>query len=232
VVAAALCGAALVLVALLYQETPRAGAAQAPRGRFADVLRLPGVASLLVVLFLVNFISRSFTPILPLHLLTLGVLPGRVASLTGLLIAVYSVGAALSATSLGRASRTRSPRGLLAGALLAGAATVLPMAVVTSFGGFLGLALLLGLASGGCLTLCYTMGGLVVPEGQRATSFGFFSAAALFGGAISPSVAGLLARFELRGIYYVDAALFLILAATLPRSAPAAAAVPDRAGLR
>jgi MFS family permease len=183
-----------------------------------------------VILFLVNFIGRSFTPILPLHLLVLGVPPGRVASATGILIAVYSLAAAFSATALGRASRTWSPRGLLAAALLGGAATVLPMAVVPSFGGFLGLAALLGLASGGCLTLCYTIGGLLVPEGQRATCFGFLSGAALFGGAISPSAAGLLARLDLRAIYPVDAVLFLALAAWVACRAPLA--VADRAGLR
>jgi len=232
VLAAVMCGVALVLVAVSYRETGGATAGHAPTGSLAGVLRLPQVGSLLVVLFLVNFIGRSFTPILPLHLMSLGVPTGRVASATGILIALYSVAAALSAAALGRASRTRSPRGLLAGALVGGAATVLPMALVQSFAGFVCLAVLLGLASGGCLTLCYTIGGLVVPEGQRATSFGFFSGAALFGGAISPSVAGLLARFELRGIYYVDAALFLILAASLARSAPPpAAAVADREGL-
>lgn len=233
VATAVLCAAALVLVAALYQEGPGAASPASPRGRLADVLRLPQVGSLLVVLFLVNFIGRSFTPILPLHLLVLGVPQGRVASGTGLLIAAYSLAAALSATALGRASRAFSPRGLLAGALLGGAVTVLPMALVPSFAGFLGLAVLLGLATGGCLTLCYTMGGMRVPEGQRATAFGFFSGAALFGGAISPSVAGLLARLDLRAIYYVDTALFLLLAASLARSAPASApAVADRAGLR
>jgi DHA1 family multidrug resistance protein-like MFS transporter len=233
VATAALCAVALFLVAALYEEAPRLAAPEAAPGRLADVLRLPEVGSLLVVLFLVNFIGRSFTPILPLHLSMLGVPQGRVASATGLLIAVYSVAAAVSATTLGRASRTRSPRGLLAAGLLGGAATVLPMALVPSYPGFVGLAVLLGLASGGCLTLCYTMGGLRVPEGQRATSFGFFSGAALFGGAVSPTVAGLLARLDLRAIYYVDAALFLLLAGSLARDPAASApAVADRAGLR
>jgi MFS family permease len=233
VATAGLCAAALALVGLLYQEGRGAASPASPRGRLADVLRLPQVGALLVVLFLVNFIGRSFTPILPLHLLALGVPQGRVASGTGLLIAAYSMSAALSATALGRASRRFSPRGLLAGALLAGAVTVLPMALVPSFGGFLGLALVLGFATGGCLTLSYTIGGLQVPEGQRATAFGFFSGAALFGGAISPSVAGLLARLDLRAIYYLDAALFLLLAASLARGAPAQGpAVADRAGLR
>jgi len=230
VATALLCAAALVLVAALYEEAPGALRTEAPGGRFADVLRIPHVGSLLVILFLVNFIGRSFTPILPLHLLVLGVPQGRVASATGILIAVYSLAAAFSATALGRASRTWSPRGLLAAALLGGAATVLPMAVVPSFAGFLGLAALLGLASGGCLTLCYTIGGLLVPEGQRATCFGFLSGAALFGGAISPSAAGLLARLDLRAIYSVDAVLFLALAAWVACRAPLA--VADRAGLR
>ena len=73
----------------------------------------------------------------------------------------------------------------------------------------------LGLASGGSLTLCYTIGGLLVPAEIRATAFGFFSGAALFGGAISPAVAGLLARWELRGIYYLDAALYVLLTLAL-----------------
>ena len=217
IVTAALCAAAFALVALLYQEAPRQAADAAPRGRLADALRLPQVGLLLLVLFLVNFIGRSFTPILPLHLLELGLPERRVASATGLLIAVYSLAAALSAAGLGRASRSRSPHGLLAAALLGGAVTVLPMALVSSFGGFLGLAALLGLASGGALTLCYTIGGLLVPEGQRAACYGVFAGAALFGGAVSPTVAGLLARFELRAIYFVDAALFLVLALIRPR---------------
>jgi MFS family permease len=74
------------------------------------------------------------------------------------------------------------------------------------------LATLLGLASGGSLTLCYTIGGLAVPEERRTTAFGFFAGAALFGGSISPAVAGLIAHFELTGIYYADAALYVGLA--------------------
>jgi MFS family permease len=67
------------------------------------------------------------------------------------------------------------------------------------------------------------MGGLLVPATERTTAFGFFSGAALFGGALSPSVAGLLAHWELRGIYYLDTALLLLLAlALLPGDYPQA----------
>jgi MFS family permease len=186
------------------------------------------VLALLVVLFFVNFIGRSFTPILPMQLSRLGVPAAALASTTGLLISIYSIAAAGSATLLGRASRTRSPRGLLVISLAAGALTVLPLAWADRFWVFAVCATLLGLASGGALTLCYTIGGLMVAGASRTTAFGFFSAAALFGGSVSPSVAGLLAHWDLRGIYYLDGLLFVLLAAALllrpgRRGAPEAA---------
>jgi len=215
-VTAVLCASALWLVARYYQEgSAGVPTPAAPPAGTASLLRQRGVLPLLVVLFLVNFVGRSFTPILPLHLQQLAVPAGSLGLATGVLISVYSVGAAISATVLGKATRKFPPRALLAASLAAGAATVLPMALITSFPTFVVLAVLLGLASGGALTLCYTIGGLMVAADQRATAFGFFSGAALFGGAVSPTVAGLLAHWELRGIYYVDAALFALLTAGL-----------------
>jgi DHA1 family multidrug resistance protein-like MFS transporter len=236
-VTALTCAMALVLVLRYYQEAPpvAAPAKASPRSPFADVLAIPGVLGLLVVLFLVNFIGRSFTPILPQHLQNLGVPPERLALSTGALISVYAVAATLSALSLGRATRRHSPRPLLVASLVGGAVTVLPMALVTSFPPMLLLGVLLGLASGGALTLCYTMGGLLVPVPQRATAYGFFSGAALFGGALSPSVAGLLSYWSLRGVFYADAGLFLVLAlalllpGALARSVNTAQAQPETA---
>jgi DHA1 family multidrug resistance protein-like MFS transporter len=238
VVTAAVCAAALVLVARHYQEDApaREGLPATARGSFADVLRMTGVPALLAILFLVNFVGRSFTPILPLHLQQLGVPAGRLALSTGVAISLYSVAAAISAALLGKASRRHTPRTLLAVSLLAGALTVLPMALIESFSAFVALAVLLGLASGGALTLCYTIGGLMVPGDRRTLAFGFFSGAALFGGAIAPTAAGLVAHWDLRGIYYLDAAVFLALAlALLPGLAASSlprvsAATPPREG--
>src|SRR5207245_6796828 len=126
--------AVLFLVVRYYEEAPPQLHADRPTSRpWAEVLRLPGLTGVLVVLFLVNFVGRSFTPILPLHLPSLGVPARRLASATGVLISVYSVAAALSAAGLGRASRRRSPRALLIASLVAGAATVLPIALVATF---------------------------------------------------------------------------------------------------
>jgi DHA1 family multidrug resistance protein-like MFS transporter len=228
---AAACAAALVFLLAYYEEPPRGAAAAEAVARIpaTAVMRVPHVLPLLVVLFLVNFVGRSFTPILPLHLQSLGVPPARLAFATGVLISVYSVAAAISASLLGRASRQWPPRALLVGSLLAGAAVVWPMAHVGSFQAVLALAILLGLASGGALTLCYTIGGLIVSGAVRTTAFGFFSAAALFGGAISPSVAGALVAIDLKAIYTVDAAIFAVLAVALMAGAPRAALRPAEA---
>ena len=229
-VTAGICALALLLVVLLYEERPTAERrAAGPGPGFRTIVALPGVLPLLVVLFFVNFIGRSFTPILPLHLQTLGVSPSRLASATGVLISAYSVAAAISAWQLGRMSRSRSPHGLLLLTLMGGAVTVAPMALVPSFEWILGLAMALGLVAGGSLTLCYTLGGLMAPESARTTAFGFFSGAALFGGALSPTVAGLVAHAALRGIYWVDAALYVALSVALVRSRTLRDAVPVRA---
>jgi DHA1 family multidrug resistance protein-like MFS transporter len=228
IVTAGLCAGSLWLVVRYYREAHAGPVAADPAASPAAVLRQRGVLPLLVVLFLVNFVGRSFTPILPLHLQQLAVPASSLALATGVLISVYSVAAAVSSTLLGKATRRFPPRGLLAASLAAGAATVLPMALIGGFPVFVALALVLGLASGGALTLCYTIGGLMVPAGQRTTAFGFFSGAALFGGAISPTVAGLLAHWNLRGIYYLDAALFALLTAGLLATGAARAPSPAR----
>ncbi|HWX24486.1 MAG TPA: MFS transporter [Vicinamibacteria bacterium] len=207
-VTALLCFGAVVLVAALY-DSPQKEPATKDRTPFFALLSLPGTRALVAVSFLVNFVGRSLTPILPLQLEGLGIPRDRLSSSTGALISTYAVAAALSAVLLGRASRSRAPGRLLPGTLLAGGLTVLPMAHVAGYSPFLVLAGLLGLASGGSLTLCYTLGGLLVPEAARATAFGFFSGAALFGGALSPSVAGFLAQWDYRGIYYLDTAILL-----------------------
>jgi len=227
VATAAACGIALLLLVFFYEEAPRAVAAEDPtRAGFGAVLAVPGVLPLMVTLFLVNFIGRSFTPILPLHLQRMAVPASNLALSTGILISAYSVCAALSAALLGRATRRRDPRALLVATLVAGAAIVLPMGLVGRFPSFLGLAVLLGLAAGGSLTLCYTIGGLMVPSERRTTAFGFFSGAALFGGAVSPSIAGLLTRVHFKAIYWADAVLYVLLALALLPGALARRAQP------
>lgn len=223
VVTAGICLLALLMLVALYRgpAQARTTAVREPHSLPTGLLSTPRLPAVLLTLFVVNFIGRSFTPILPLHLGRLGVAGEQLAGSTGLLISTYALAAALSAWLLGRATTRLPPRRLLVASLVGGAACVLPMALVQSFEPLLLLAALLGLTSGGALTLSYTIGGLLVPAARRGAAFGLFSSAALVGGALSPAAAGLLARLELRAIYVADGALFALLAAALVVLLPA-----------
>ena len=184
------------------------------------MIAIPGVVALLGVLFVVNFIGRSFTPILPLHLAR----PRLAAVAARLGDGRPDLGLLARGGHLGLGPRPPEPHpraasGCCSRRSWAAPLIVAPMALVPSFELMLALAVLLGLVGGGSLTLCYTIGGLMVPQEVRTTSFGFFSGAALFGGALSPTVAGLVAHASLRGIYFVDAALYVLLALALARRA-------------
>jgi DHA1 family multidrug resistance protein-like MFS transporter len=212
-VTAVLCGIALAVLRLFYEDPARpiasaSAVSDSGVGRDRAAFALYG---LMAVLFFVNFVGRSFTPVLPLQIERLGVSPSRSAMATGLLVSAYSMAAAISAATLGRAARTRSARRLLLLSLAAAALLLAPIAWASSFRTLLALATALGFTFGGALTLCYTMGDSLAPAGRRGATFGLFTGAALFGGALSPSVAGLLARWDLSGIYYLDAALCVLL---------------------
>ena len=170
----------------------------------------------MIVLFLVNFVSRSFTPVLPQQIERLGVSGARVAFSTGLLVSFFSVAAAGSAALLGRAARGTHPRRLLAASCVAAGVLLAPIPSATSFPMLLAMATLVGLAYGGALTLGYTLGDRLAPPERRGAVFGYFTGAALFGGALGPLIAGLLARWwDLAAIYYLDAASCLLVAAAL-----------------
>ena len=86
-VTAALCALALVLVLAFYEERGRRGEEGRRAGPGLPRRRRPSRRCRpAVVLFVVNFIGRSFTPILPLHLGLLGIPSRRLASATGVLI--------------------------------------------------------------------------------------------------------------------------------------------------
>jgi MFS family permease len=148
-------------------------------------------------------------PVLPLQLAGVGVDASRLASATGLLIALYSVGAAGAAAAFGRWSDRYSLRPLLFGNLVLGAGFLMVMARAPSFPPLLLAAVGLGMTFAGAVTMAYAAGERIAPAEQRGRIFGLLSGVALVGGAIAPAVAGLVARVHLLGIYALDGALFV-----------------------
>jgi DHA1 family multidrug resistance protein-like MFS transporter len=207
-VAAAGCAVAVGLLGAGYREPARPAAA-APADAAPPLPQRP-LFAMLAILFLTAFISRSFTPVLPLQLAGVGVADARLGFSTGVLIALYSVASAGGAAGFGRLADRFSLFGLLLGNAVLSAVLLVLMARATSYAALLVTAAGLGLTFAGVVTMAYAAGDRIVSPRQRGRLFGLLSGAALVGGAISPTIAGLMAHLHLVAIYGLDAALLAV----------------------
>jgi DHA1 family multidrug resistance protein-like MFS transporter len=221
------CGAAVILagfaaVSLLTQDD-RVLASKAPSptarklaggpgmfGALRAAATLPGFLPVMVVLFLAQFVDRSFGPILPLYVAALGTPADQVASYSGLVVSLGAVGTAVSATALGQLAGRLPGRRLLLATLVAGTALCFPMALVATPGQLLLVRTLLGLFAGGTLTLAYSLANDAVPAASKGAAFGVLSSISLLGSASSPLITGALTRLDIRTVFALDSVLYAI----------------------
>lgn len=213
-VAAGACALAFLLITLGYQERRTAesdATAKTERRPLRHLFALPNFALLCLTIFGINFIDRSFGPLLALYVGWLGAPPDMTATVAGLIISLGAIAAAISANVVGRwASPERIHRVLLA-TLVGGALLCLPIALATAWWHLVVLRPLLGLLAGGSLTLAFTLGSQSLPKDGRAAAFGVLSSASMLGTATSAPLLGLLAQVSLRAIWLFDAALYVVL---------------------
>ena len=220
-VTALLYTAALLLVLLVYQETPpapRAGEGAAPdRVTFRSVLAFENFLLLLGVVFGIQFVDRSVGPILPLYLEQLGITRPPVAVAAGILFSVTALTASVGHHFCGTLLTRFSARVVIsAAAALAGVGA----AILAAGGGFwvmMAAMALFGYAIGTASTAAYTAAGSVIPAGAQGTGFGVLSSAALTGLAVSPVVAGSLGATTMRGVFVLDVLVLAVLAAIVRR---------------
>lgn len=220
--AASACAIAFGLITFGYQErreTTSGPATNQPATLpFRQLLALPNFAALMVAIFGINFIDRSFGPLLALYIDWLGAPKEAIATIAGLVISAGAVTATISANLAGRWGRPERIRRILLISLAAGALLCLPITLATEWWQLIILRPLLGLVAGGSLTLAYTFGSLSLPREGRAASFGVLSSAALLGTAISAPTTGLLAQINLRAIWAFDVIFYLVLLVWLWRA--------------
>ncbi len=206
----------LILVNRLYREMR----SENPAGRVRQPERpmslkaavvLPSFGTMIAVIFSVNFIERSFTPVVPLYVLQLGTSLSHAAKTAGLILSLGLLSEAISASVLGNQLRTVAPRKLLLSRLSGGLLVSLPMGLVWTTAQLAALRLLMGLLAGGCMVVVYTLGSRVIPVHTRATSFSFLSSSGLLGAALGPVVAGALTHLSLRAIFFFNSLVFLFL---------------------
>lgn len=176
-----------------------------------EIVAIPGVFSLIILLFFANLVSRSFSTVTPLFVEMLSKSRENLGFLSGIIVSFASFAEAASAFVLGHLASKILPKKLVIFALAGGALAVFPMAFVRSEYQFLLLRILAGFLTGGLLTLGFTTGGGIFPERSRATSYAILSSSALLGGAIGPLVSGLIAAAHIRITFFVGAAIYLLL---------------------
>jgi DHA1 family multidrug resistance protein-like MFS transporter len=219
-VTAAFYAVAAVLVAIVYDERAvgkRDARATTGRVTFRDVLAFENFLVLMVVIFGLQFVDRSFGPVLPLFVGALGASGGRVALIAGVLFSVAAASAAMGNYLCGPLLRRGSARAVIASACAIGAAGV---------GGYLLTAgpwwlvlptTVFGAAIGTATTAAYTAATTVIPMDARGAGFGLLTTASLVGLAVSPIVNGMLGATSIRAVFALDAVVLAALAALVSR---------------
>jgi MFS family permease len=213
---------AFVLVLLVYRE--RTGQAGSRRGRppapatVRTILRLEHFALLMGVVFAVQFVDRSFGPILPLYVAELGAAPGRVPLVSGIVFSIAAGAGAVGHHLAGRWLRTVPPRRLLTRSAVVAASAVAVFGLATAPWMLYVTTPVFGAAVGTAMTTAYAAAGQIIPEGARGTSFGVLTTASLSGVALSPVVSGLLAAASIRAVFLLDAAALVAVTLVVART--------------
>lgn len=179
---------------------------------FRSVLSFRNFMLMMAVIFGLQFVDRSFGPVLPLYIQQLGYPDSKVAFVSGMLFSIMACTGALGHHFCGRLLRRFPSRfvivcsAVLASAgcgLLGASANVWVMSVASA---------VFGLGIGAAMTASYSEAGSVIPVGAHGAGFGVLTSASLVGMAASPFVAGALGGTSIRTVFFVDLALMAMLA--------------------
>jgi DHA1 family multidrug resistance protein-like MFS transporter len=213
--------AALMLVLTLYDEpavkTSPDRSESAPGVSFRSVLAFENFVLLIGVIFGIQFVDRSFGPILPLYIEQIGVGRARVPLAAGILFSIAAVAGSIGHHFCGRLLRRFSARVVISAAAGVSAIGAALLAVGLNIW-LMGVSIaMFGIGIGAALTAAYTAAGSVIPSGAHGTGFGVLSSASLAGLAVSPVVAGFLGATSMRGVFVLDVVMLGILAAVVRR---------------
>jgi DHA1 family multidrug resistance protein-like MFS transporter len=217
--------AALLMIAFLYKE-PRERHTRTAGRSLASVFRqlaaTPGFLLVLAVIFTLQAVDRSFSPILPLFVEQLGIATGRVATVSGALFSLIAVCAAIGHRIAGRFMARWSPRAILTTVAASSATALIVMVVFPALGTLTVALIVVSLGFGIAMTAAYSVAGALLPADATVTGFGIMTTASLVGLALSPVLAGVVGASGLRVVFVVDVLLLTALGvAVVTRMGPA-----------
>ena len=194
IVTALFYAAALVIIFLRYDDRATHAYAETPDvpGRhvtFQDVLSFQNFILMMAVIFGLQFVDRSFGPILPLYVEQIGVAHEHIAIVSGVLFSIMAATGALGHHLCGKLLARYSTRTVITSAALVGAVASL-LFVSTKIWLIATACACFGVGIGAAMTASFSAAGRVIPNGAHGTSFGVLTSASLTGMAISPFFAG------------------------------------------
>jgi DHA1 family multidrug resistance protein-like MFS transporter len=212
-VSAAVYAAALLMVSLMYTDPPRATQKPGERGRisFSTVMAFENFVLLMLVIFGIQVVDRSFGPVLLLHVAAIGYGDRDAAVLVGTLFSVLAVCAA-GGNQLASAFLKRSTtRAVIVGSLILAAGALASFALSERVWLMTITIAVFGAAIGSALTTTFTAAGSVIPREAHGVGFGLLSSASLIGSAISPVLSGLVAGRSIRVVFLLGAATLALI---------------------
>jgi MFS family permease len=171
---------------------------------FRDVLAFENFVLMAVVIFGLQFVDRSFGPVLPLYVEELGTGAARIPLVSGVLFSIAAGAGAIGHHFCARLLQRRTATQLIAAASAVAAVSTLAYVAVRNVRWLFLATPLFGLAIGVGTTAAYTAAAAVIPANVRGTGFGLLTTASLIGLAVSPVVCGLLAGTSIRAVFALD----------------------------
>jgi MFS family permease len=211
---------ALVQLLVLYQEPPvehPAATGAPPRVTFGNVLAFENFLLLMAAIFGLQFVDRSFGPVLPLHVAAIGVAPARVAFVSGVVFSALACSAAAGHHLCARLLRRWSARDVISSAALVSAGAVALFVVLGDAWALVLAAAVFGGSIGAAMTAAYAAAAGGLPSNARGAGFGFLSSASLTGVALSPVACGFLAATDIRIVFATDAFALCLVAVLVRR---------------
>jgi MFS family permease len=211
---------ALVQLLVLYREPPvdhAVSAGATARVTFSNVLAFENFLLLMAAIFGLQFVDRSFGPVLPLHVAAMGVAPARVAFVSGVVFSALACSAALGHHLCARLLRRWSARDVISSSALVSAGAVALFALIGDAWALVAAAVVFGGSVGAAMTAAYAAAAGVLPSNARGAGFGFLSSASLTGVALSPVACGFLAATDIRIVFAADALALCVLAVLVRR---------------
>jgi MFS family permease len=216
-VAGAVYGLALLLVSVLYRESPHAAKEAASREHvpMADILAIRNLLLLMGVIFGLQLVERSLGPVLLLHVESLGY--ARAAVIVGVLFSLLSIAGAVG-HQIAAMALVRAPARRVIAAAIVSAAVGLAWFTASSAAWALMIAILaVGIGVGVAMTAAFTAAGASIPRHVHSTSFGFLTGASLTGTAVGPVLGGLVGARSISGVFVLGVVVLTGLALTVRR---------------